>query len=267
MNRYVTFFLAGWLSFLTLTAFSAGEPAVSPAPCNFPFDNLHTPWVDSVFNSLTFEQRIGQLLLVAAYSNKDQNHVDRVAGYIEQYHIGGLVFFQGGPLRQAQLTNYYQHLSQTPLLIAMDAEWGLGMRLDSCIAFPRQMPLGAVQDVNLIYRMGQEIGIQLKRMGVHLNFAPVVDINNQPANPVIGIRSFGEDSTEVNRRSSSYMNGLQGEHILTAAKHFPGHGNTTVDSHQALPVLTDTYEELNGWEWAPYKHLMKQGLTGVLTGH
>ncbi|MDR0814801.1 MAG: serine hydrolase [Bacteroidales bacterium] len=252
------------MSIILFTAFS--QPA-SPASGDFPFDDLHSPWVDSVFNSLTFEQRIGQLLMVAAYSNKDRKHVDRISDYIAQYHIGGLVFFQGGPLRQAQLTNLYQNLSQTPLLIAMDAEWGLGMRLDSCIAFPRQMPLGAVQNVDLIYKMGQEIGIQLKRMGVHLNFAPVVDINNQPANPVIGIRSFGEDSAEVSRRSSCYMKGLQGERILAAAKHFPGHGNTTVDSHQALPVITGTYEALNGLEWAPYKHLMQQGLTGVLAGH
>ncbi|GHT23117.1 beta-N-acetylglucosaminidase [Bacteroidia bacterium] len=233
----------------------------------FSADPLHTPWVDSVFYSLTFEQRIGQLLMVAAYSNKDQKHVDHISDCIRQYHIGGLVFFQGGPLRQAQLTNHYQNLSQTPLLIAMDAEWGLGMRLDSCIAFPRQMPLGAVQDVDLIYKMGQEIGIQLKRIGVHLNFAPVVDVNNQPANPVIGIRSFGENVEEVSRRSSLYMKGLQGERILAAAKHFPGHGNTTVDSHQALPVITDTYEALNGLEWTPYKQLMQQGLTGVLAGH
>ncbi|MDR3094733.1 MAG: serine hydrolase [Bacteroidales bacterium] len=273
VNRYITLYREKWsivncplsiiLLFFLLTAFSKPPPASD----DFPFDHLHSPWVDSVFNSLTFEQRIGQLLMVAAYSNKDQKHVDRISDYISQYHIGGLVFFQGGPLRQAQLTNHYQNISQTPLLIAMDAEWGLGMRLDSCIAFPRQMPLGAIQDVDLIYKMGQETGIQLKRMGVHLNFAPVVDINNQPANPVIGIRSFGENSAEVSRRSSLYMKGLQEKRILTAAKHFPGHGNTTEDSHQALPVITDTYEALNNLEWEPYKRLMLQGLTGVLAGH
>jgi beta-glucosidase-like glycosyl hydrolase/CubicO group peptidase (beta-lactamase class C family) len=234
---------------------------------DFPFNQLHTPWVDSVFNSLTPDQRIGQLFFMAAYSNKNQKHVDLVAEYVAKHHVGGLLFFQGGPGRQATLTNYYQRLSQTPLLIAIDAEWGLGMRLDSCIAFPRQMPLGAVQETDLIYRMGLEIGRQCRRMGIHLNFAPVVDINNHPDNPVIGIRSFGENSGDVTRRSLLYMTALQEQHILTAAKHFPGHGNTTTDSHHALPVVNESYQALDSLEWRPYKELIRHQLTGVLAAH
>jgi beta-glucosidase-like glycosyl hydrolase/CubicO group peptidase (beta-lactamase class C family) len=263
--------LAGWTGivslFFMLTSFHDGEKSHSRSSGDLPSAYLHSPWVDSVFNSLTFEQRIGQLLMVAAYSNKDRKHVEQVAGHITKYGIGGVIFFQGGPLRQAHLTNYYQHLSKTPLLVGMDAEWGLGMRLDSCIAFPRQMALGAVQNTGLILRMGEEIGRQLKRMGVHLNFAPVVDVNNQPANPVIGIRSFGEDVADVALRSALYMTGMQEQRILTAAKHFPGHGNASVDSHQALPVINGSYRSFDTLEWRPYRELIQQGLTGVLAGH
>ncbi|MDR1666222.1 MAG: serine hydrolase [Bacteroidales bacterium] len=262
---------SGWIGavllYFMLISFRDGALPPDTSSDAFPFDNLHTPWVDSVFKSLTFEQRIGQLLMVAAYSNRDRKHVEQISDHITKYGIGGLIFFQGGPLRQANLTNHYQRLSQIPLLVGMDAEWGLGMRLDSCISFPRQMALGAVQDLDLIFRMGQETGWQLKRMGVHLNFAPVVDINSQPANPVIGIRSFGEDGADVTRRSVLYMAGMQEQHILTAAKHFPGHGNTSVDSHQALPVIGDSYASLDSLEWRPYKELIRQGLTGVLAGH
>ena len=232
-----------------------------------PFDNLHTPWVDSVFNSLTPDQRIAQLFFAAAYSNLGKNHVDAITGYIDEYHIGGLIFFQGGPKRQSLLTNRYQALAKTPLLIAMDAEWGLGMRLDSCVSFPRQMTLGAIEDINLIYRMGLEIGEQCRRIGVHLNFAPVADVSNNPLNPVIGTRSFGENSSDVARRGLMYMAGLQQQRILTAAKHFPGHGNTSVDSHYALPVMTASYAGFDSLEWRPYREMMRNHLTGVLAAH
>ncbi len=243
---------------------------VSPDPSfhiDFPFDNLHSSWVDSVFNSLTPDQRIGQLFFAAAYSSLGKKHVDLITEYIDKYKIGGLIFFQGGPKRQVKLTNIYQSRSKTPLLVAMDAEWGLGMRLDSCISFPRQMTLGAVQDLRLIYQMGYEIGLECRRMGVHLNFAPVVDVNNNPANPVIGTRSFSENSRDVARRSVMYMAGLQRQHILTAAKHFPGHGNTSVDSHYSLPVVHDSYASLDSLEWYPYKELINNDLTGVLAAH
>ena len=241
---------------------SAGEcirnvpPVESLETADHPSDHLYSHWVDSVFSSLTPDQRIGQLFFAAAYSNLGKNHVDAITNLVQNYYIGGLIFFQGGPKRQALLVNRYQALAQTPLLIAMDAEWGLGMRLDSCVSFPRQMTLGAIEDINLIYRMGEEIGQQCRRMGVHLNFSPVADLNNNPQNPVIGARSFGENSRDAAKRCVMYMSGLQSQHILTAAKHFPGHGNTSVDSHQALPVVTDSYTELDAQEWYPYREMI-----------
>jgi len=242
-------------------------PAGSSTSMVYPFDNLYTPWVDSVYNSLTPDQRIGQLFFAAAYSNQGKNHVDAISEQISKYGIGGLIFFQGGPRRQALFTNHYQALTKTPLLIAMDAEWGLGMRLDSCVSFPRQMSLGAIEDMNLIYRMGVEIGLQCQQMGVHINFAPVADVNNNPKNPVIGTRSFGENSQDVAKRSVMYMKGLQQRRILTAAKHFPGHGNTAVDSHYALPVVTDSYSGLDSLEWHPYKEMIRNHLTGIMAAH
>ena len=259
------------LIFLTGISTSKHAHNVHPAAPHevkaYPFDNLYSHWVDSVFNSLTPDQRIGQLFFAAAYSNLGKNHVDAITENINKYQIGGLIFFQGGPKRQALLTNRYQAIAKTPLLIGIDAEWGLGMRLDSCVSFPRQMTLGAIEDINLIYRMGLEIGEQCRRMGIHLNFAPVVDVNNNPLNPVIAMRSFGENCRDVARNGVMYMAGLQQQRILTAAKHFPGHGNTAVDSHYALPVLTGSYAGFDSLEWHPYREMIRNNLTGVLAAH
>ncbi len=232
-----------------------------------PFAGEPDRWVDSVFNSLTLEQKIGQLFMVAAYSNRDSEHVDEVARLISEYNIGGLIFFQGGPVRQAKLTNHYQSVAQTPLMIAMDAEWGLGMRLDSTLSYPRQMTLGAIQDDQLIYRMGAEIARQMKRLGVHVNFAPVLDINNNPENPVIGSRSFGEDKWSVARKAFFYMKGMQDNNILAVGKHFPGHGDTDTDSHYDLPVMMHTRERLDSLELFPFRHLINSGIGGLMTAH
>ncbi|MBC7126245.1 MAG: glycosyl hydrolase, partial [Bacteroidales bacterium] len=150
-------------------------------------------WVDSVFHSLSLKERIAQLFMVAAYSNKDDSHVMEISQLVSKQGIGGLIFFQGGPVRQARQTNYYQSLAKVPLLIGIDAEWGLGMRLDSTISYPRQMALGATNDTLLTYQMAADIAHQLKRMGIHINFAPVIDINTNPLNPVISSRAFGQD--------------------------------------------------------------------------
>ena len=268
--KKVVFWLSMFILFAGISA-SKYNCNINPAELSevtvYPFDDLYTPWVDSVFNSLTPDQRIGQLFFAAAYSNLGKNHVDIICEYVDKYRIGGLIFFQGGPKRQALLANRYQSLAKTPLLIGMDAEWGLGMRLDSCMSFPRQMALGAIEDVNLIYRMGLETGEQCRRMGIHLNFAPVVDINSNPLNPVIGMRSFGENSRDVAKRSVMYMTGLQQQRILTAAKHFPGHGNTAVDSHYSLPVMTGTYAGFDSLEWLPYREMIRNNLTGILAAH
>ncbi|MGV3502162.1 MAG: glycoside hydrolase family 3 N-terminal domain-containing protein [Adhaeribacter sp.] len=238
----------------------AGAPDVQP-----PFLHYDKQWVDSVFATLSPEERIAQLMMVAAYSNRGQEA--SIVQVIKQHKIGGLVFFQGGPLRQAKLTNYYQSLSKVPLLIAMDAEWGLGMRLDSTTRFPYQMTLGGIQDDQLVYEMGAEIARQFKRIGMHINFAPVVDVNNNADNPVINFRSFGENKYNVTRKSYAYMKGMQDNGILASAKHFPGHGDTNVDSHLALPKLYYNRRRLDSLEMYPFRQLIKKGLGSAMVGH
>jgi len=229
--------------------------------------SVESSWVDSVFNELTLEQKIGQLFMVAAYSNKGPQHSQAIMNLIRKHHIGGLIFFQGDPDKQAKLTNIYQNYSKVPLMIGMDAEWGLGMRLDSVISYPRQMTLGAIQDDSLIYRMGRDIGKQLRRLGVHINFAPVADVNNNPDNPVIGSRSFGSDPENVTRKSIAYMNGLQDQCVLSVAKHFPGHGDTDQDSHKMLPVIPHDSARLDSLELYPFRRLVEHGVGGMMVAH
>ena len=224
-------------------------------------------WIDSVMNSLTLKQKIAQLFMVAAYSNGSIEHIEEVANLVEKEGIGGLCFFQGGPVRQAQQTNYYQSLADVPLLISMDAEWGLGMRLDSTISYPRQMMLGAMDDNRLVYHMGADIGRQLRRIGVHVNFAPVVDINNNPQNPVINTRAFGEDKDKVTQKGLAYMLGLQDNGILACAKHFPGHGDTDTDSHYDLPLLNHSYERIDSLELYPFRQLIRNGVASIMVAH
>jgi beta-N-acetylhexosaminidase len=224
-------------------------------------------WVDHVFQSLSEEQRIAQLFLVAAYANKNEEHYSTIEGLIRRYNIGGLIFLQGTPTTQVALTNRYQQAAQTPLLIATDAEWGLGMRLHHTISYPQQMTLGALQDDALIYDMGVEIARQLKRMGVHINFAPVLDVNTNPYNPVIGTRSFGECQEKVATKGIAYMRGLKDHGILAVAKHFPGHGDTNKDSHYALPTITRHRNELDALELFPFKLAIESGLQGIMVAH
>ena len=194
-------------------------------------------WVDSVYNQLSFEERVGQLFMVAAYSNKNEAHNKSIDELVEKYKIGGLIFFQGGPVRQAKLTNRYQAKAKVPLFIGIDAEWGLSMRLDSTYRYPWNMTLGAVKDYILIEQMGKQMAEQSKRMGIHFNFAPVVDINTNPKNPIIGNRSFGEDKFNVTKATIALTKGLQSGGVFATAKHFPGHGDTSTDSHHTLPVI------------------------------
>lgn len=224
-------------------------------------------WVDSVFATLTPEQKIGQFFMVATFSNRSESHYQYVDHLIQTYNIGGLIFFQGGPYRQAVLTNRYQAESKVPLLVGIDGEWGLGMRLDSAMDFPKQMALGAIRDNQLIYRMGAEIGRQCRRLGIHINFAPVSDINSNPANPVIGVRSFGESKENVALKASAYMRGLQGARIIATAKHFPGHGDTNADSHRTLPTVSRSSEQLRDIDLYPFRKLIADSLMGIVTGH
>ena len=238
---------------LDSTPLKSGSESVDP-----PFYQSDTAWVDSVFNSLTDDEKIGQLFMIAAYSNKDKNHEDYLKMLIEDYGIGGLIFMQGGPLRQAKMHNRLQEVSKVKMLIAIDGEWSLSMRLDSTIMYPRQMMLGAIQDDNLIYEMGAEFSRQFKRMGIHVNFAPVIDVNNNPSNPVINSRSFGEDPKNVAHKGWMYAKGMQDNKVLATGKHFPGHGDTDTDSHKDLPVIYHSYERLDSVEFYPFKYLFKK---------
>ncbi|MFP4620624.1 MAG: glycoside hydrolase family 3 N-terminal domain-containing protein [Bacteroidales bacterium] len=224
-------------------------------------------WADSIMNEMSLGEKIGQLFMVAAYSDKGPQHTQEIMEMVKKHHIGGLIFFQGNPREQAKLTNIYQNYSKVPLMIGMDAEWGLGMRLDSVISYPRQMALGAIQQDSLIYEMGLDIGEQLHRLGVHINFAPVVDVNNNPENPVIGSRSFGEDRYNVARKGVSYVNGLQDKGVLAVAKHFPGHGDTDQDSHKTLPVIPHDSTRLDSIELYPFKRMIQNGVGGMMVAH
>ncbi len=224
-------------------------------------------WVDSVYNALTPQQRIGQLFMLRAYANVDSLEIRQLSRLINKYDIGGLCFFQGGPVRQAILTNYYQKLALTPLLISMDAEWGLGMRLDSTISFARQMTLGAMRNEQLISEFGLAAASQLRRMGVHISFSPVADINSNPANPVINIRSFGEHKDDVARKAILYMKALQKGGIITVAKHFPGHGDTDTDSHHSLPYIGHSPATIDTLDLYPFRELINAGLDGMMVAH
>lgn len=225
-------------------------------------------WVDSVFNTLTPKERIAQLFLVRAHTNLGQRYIDSVAQVVKNEQLGGLVVFQGGPVRHVDMFNQYQKLSKVPLLITFDGEWGLGMRLpDSTLSYPYQMTLGAVQNDQLIYQMGQEVAKDFHRLGMHFNFAPVVDINNNPKNPVIGFRSFGDNKENVTRKAKAYMDGMMNGGIISSLKHFPGHGDTDVDSHHDLPQLTFSKDRLEALEMFPFKELIKAGAPAIMVAH
>ena len=232
-----------------------------------PVQSQMKKWVDSVFNTFTLDQKIGQLFMTRLYSNKGKEYEAEIKKIISSHYVGGLVVAQGGPQREARLLNRYQKLSKTPLLVAIDAEWGLGMRLDSTMSFPYQMTLGAIDDNQLIYALGGEIANQLKILGIHVNFAPVVDINNNPANPVIGYRAFGEEKQNVATKSLAYMKGMQDNGILATAKHFPGHGDTDTDSHKALPLLTQSKKRIDSLELYPFNLLINAGVGGIMVAH
>ncbi|MCH7401325.1 glycoside hydrolase family 3 N-terminal domain-containing protein [Belliella kenyensis] len=243
-------------------AFAQDKTIIPP-----PFKGQGSEWVDARFQSMTLDEKIAQLIMIPAYSNKDQVHVDSISRLVEKYQVGGIIFFQGGPVRQAIMTNKLQEKAKIPLMISIDGEWGLGMRLDSTMSFPYQMSLGGIADESLIYQMGKEIALQCRRVGVHVNFAPVVDINNNVNNPVIGYRSFGEQKENVASKAMAYMKGMQDNKVLANAKHFPGHGDTNVDSHYGLPVIHFSKIRMEDTELYPFKRLFDEGLGSVMVAH
>lgn len=253
------------LTFLFLTFYAFQVPAPD---LGVPSNQAEKVWVDSIYNSMSEDERIGQLFMIRAHSDLGPDHVAKVERLVKDYQVGSMCFFQGSPEEQIRLINKYQELSQIPMLMAIDAEWGLGMRMKtSTISFPHQLTLGAIQNNQLLYDMGVEVGKQLQRTGLHINFAPVVDVNNNAGNPVINFRSFGEDRYNVTAKSYQYMRGMQDAGILTSAKHFPGHGDTDVDSHLDLPVIPHDRQRLDSIELYPFEALIKRGLSGVMVAH
>lgn len=224
-------------------------------------------WVDSIYSNMSLQEKVGQLFMVDIYSSDPKEKKDKVKDLIQNQYIGGIIFSKGGPKQQVQLNNEFQALSRTPLIMAMDAEWGLAMRLDSTFAYPWNMTLGAISDNKIIQKIGKRIGEHTKRIGMHINFAPVVDININPANPIIGNRSFGEDKYNVTEKSVAFMKGMQEAGIISNAKHFPGHGDTDADSHLSLPTINFTRERIDSIELFPYRRLIKEGLGSVMVAH
>ena len=224
-------------------------------------------WVDSILSSMTIDEKIGQLFMVQAYSNLDSVHENKIKEMIQNYHVGNLIFMQGTPKKQAELTNMYQSLSKVPLMIGFDGEWGLDMRLQNTYRFPWNMTLGAIQDNDLIRQFGAHLGMHCRRLGIHVNFAPVVDINTNPLNPIIGNRSFGEDKVNVTEKAIAFSQGMQSQNVLANAKHFPGHGDTATDSHYKLPVINFDRKRLDSIELYPYKRVFDAGMASIMTAH
>jgi len=224
-------------------------------------------WVDSIYNQMNLQEKIGQLFMVDVFSNQTQKETEKIKDLIREQSIGGILFSKGGPLQQAKLNNEFQELSKVPLLIGMDAEWGLAMRLDSTYSLPWNMTLGAIQDLKLIEKAGAAISKHTNRLGVHINFAPDVDVNTNPRNPIIGNRSFGEDREEVSQRAIAFMNGMQKEGALTCAKHFPGHGDTKSDSHKTLPTIAFSKERIDSIELYPFRKIFAEGVSSVMVAH
>lgn len=224
-------------------------------------------WADNTYQSLSQDEKLGQLFIVALYTNKDEAHINSVRNLVVNDKIGGLILMQDDAVREINLVNEFQKKSKIPLMIGMDAEWGLFQRITTAHKFPWAMTLGAIQDNNLITEMSAKIAEDCKRMGINWDFAPVVDVNTNPNNPIIGNRSFGSEVENVVNSAMAYSNGLQDNNILAAIKHFPGHGDTDTDSHLDLPVVSHSLKRLNEIEIAPFKALMDKGIGGVMVAH
>ncbi|HMJ45950.1 MAG TPA: glycoside hydrolase family 3 N-terminal domain-containing protein [Ferruginibacter sp.] len=253
-----------FLLFFSIKNFSQGIPLKNEKAAQ---------WADSVYNTLSNDERIAQLMVVRLSSidlrTKEVTFFDKnVEDLIRQYNIGSLCLFQGGPVKQASMMNYFQQIAKTPIMMCIDAEWGLGMRLlDSVIPLPKQMMLGAMNDPGIVYKYGQLVADQCRRFGVHVNYAPVVDVNNNPDNPVINDRSFGEDKFKVASFAIQYMKGMQDLGVMACAKHFPGHGDVAVDSHYDLPVINKTRQQLDSLELYPFRQVFQSGIASTMVAH
>ena len=224
-------------------------------------------WADSILSTMSINEKIGQLMMLPVYSNANEKYYQDIEMLIRNFHIGNLLFFQGTPHKQFELTQRFQNIPKIPLFIGIDAEWGLAMRLDSIYALPKNMTLGALQDTRLVYNMGAEIARQCKIMGIQINFAPVLDVNNNPSNPVINVRSFGDNPLKVSKMGLALMKGMQDNGIIAVGKHFPGHGDTNTDSHYTLPVIKHSLSRLDSIELVPFSNAIKGGISGMMVAH
>lgn len=258
-------FVLGALSLLSFSSLAQSDFVSSQSLDSI--YNTDSAWADSIMSGMNQDQRIAQLFMVAAYSNKASTDEKSILNLIEKYKIGGLIFFQGNPKEQVRLTNLYQSKSDLPLWIGMDAEYGLGARLKQTLKFPQQITMGAVQDNNLLYQLGKEMAVECRRLGVHVNFAPVLDVNSNPKNPVINSRSYGEGKINVAEKGVAFAAGLQNGGVIAVGKHFPGHGDTDTDSHHDLPVVDRSREQLEALELYPFRKSVDAGIGGIMVAH
>lgn len=224
-------------------------------------------WVDSVMTYLPIDEQIAQLMMIRSFSGKDPEYANSIATLLKKWGIGGVCFFKGNPQNQVNAINLYNSVSRIPILVSIDGEWGVAMRLDSTTIFPRQMTMGAIREDSLIYAFGSKVADQCKMLGIHINFVPDVDVNSNPANPVINTRSFGENRENVARKGWMYAKAMQDKGLLTSAKHFPGHGDTDTDSHLSLPVINHDRKRLDSIDLYPFKYMIEKGVKGVMVGH
>lgn len=224
-------------------------------------------WVDSVFNRLSTDQKIGQLFSIIIAGNNNDANKRRLANLIKDQHIGGILFSKVTIQDHASLTNYAQSIAEVPLMVSLDGEWGLGMRIQNTTPWPKNMMLGAIQNDSILYYYGLEVARQCREMGIHVNFAPALDVNSNPKNPVIGYRSFGEDPQRVAELGVMYAKGLEAGGVMAVAKHFPGHGDTSTDSHHTLPLINHNRERLNNFELVPFARYINEKLSGMMVGH
>jgi beta-glucosidase-like glycosyl hydrolase/CubicO group peptidase (beta-lactamase class C family) len=254
------------LSVASLVLVSAKEP-VEPVLLRNANKQKMKQWVDSVYNRMTPDERIGQLIIIHVAGDNTPNNRQRITNLVKNKHAGGILFLKGTPQNQAMLTNLAQENAKIPLMVTADAEWGLSMRLSNTTKFPRNMMLGAIQNDSLLYKYGQEMARQCKLMGIHVNFAPDMDVNSNPDNPVIGTRSFGENINRVSQAGIAFSKGSENNGVLSTTKHFPGHGDTSTDSHETLPLIRHNRSRLNSVELVPFQRYIDAGLGSVMVGH
>lgn len=262
MTRQAGFWGVSLVLWLSLALRVGAQPVGRPVP-----ETEAQAWADATLLSLSIEEKIGQLFMVYAASRPNLYNPAEIETAVSKFKVGGLIWFQGGPVRQAELSNRYQQMATVPLLMAQDAEWSLAMRLDSTLSYPRAMALGAIDDDSLLVAFGRQLARECRAVGVQVPFGPVVDVNNNALNPVIAQRSFGSDKHRVTRCALRVMLGMQSGGVMAVAKHFPGHGDTDVDSHLALPVLRQSRERLDSLELYPFRSLIDQGVAGMMVAH